>query len=98
MQNQKYKISLRSKILIIEAQNFSITIPKVDYIRKEFEQSTGKTFDYVLYKNVLGYYAAYDFLNDNSIYCGSRSENQSIEQIKEYLKDNGREIVGNSNM
>ncbi len=96
MQEQKYKTSVRSNILIVEAKNFSITVEKVNTIRKGFEESTRKSFPIVLYKNIMGYYAGYDFEKNCSIYCGSRSENQSMEQIKEYL--NGRETLGNTTL
>ena len=85
MQEQITKTSVKSNILIVEAKNFAITVEKVKYIKDGFEKSTGKSYPYVLYKNVLGYYSGYDFDKDCSIYCGSRSENQSIQQIKEYI-------------
>ena len=49
---------------------------------KNFENSTGKTYPIVLWKNTIGYYSAYDFEKDCSIYCGTMSEKTSLEQIE----------------
>lgn len=79
------KIIVKNKILIIEA-NDRITRDLVKQYKKNFENSTGKTYPIVLWKNTIGYYSAYDFEKDCSIYCGTMSEKTSLEQIKEYLK------------
>ena len=80
------KILVRDKILIIEAKD-RINRELVKQYKQEFENSTGNKYPIVLWKNTIGYYAAYDFENDCSIYCGTMSEKTSIEQINEYKNE-----------
>ena len=80
------KIIVKNKILIIEA-NDRITRDLVKQYKKNFENSTNKKYPIVLWKNTIGYYSAYDFEKDCSIYCGTMSEKTSLEQIKEYLNE-----------
>ena len=80
------KILVRDKILIIEAKD-RITKDLVKQYKEEFEQSTGNKYPIVLWKNTIGYYSAYDFENNCSIYCGTMSEKTSIEQIKTYKNE-----------
>jgi hypothetical protein len=56
-------------------------------IKEEFESVPSmRNIPYLLYRNILGYYAGWDCINDCSIYCGTRSESTSLKQIKEYAK------------
>ena len=80
------KILVRDKILIIEA-NDQINRELVQQYKKEFEKSTGNKYPIVLWKNTIGYYSAYDFDKDCSIYCGTMSEKISVKQIKEYINE-----------
>ena len=80
------KILVRDKILIIEAKD-KITRELVKQYKQEFENSTGNKYPIVLWKNTIGYYTAYDFENDCSIYCGTMSEKTSIEQINKYKNE-----------
>ena len=80
------KILVREGILIIEA-NDKINLDLVKQYKDEFENSTGKKYSIVLWKNLVGYYSAYDFDNNCSIYCGTMSQKTSIEQIKEYKNE-----------
>jgi hypothetical protein len=78
------KISVKDKILIIE----DVTLKEATQLKYDFENSTLKYYPYLLYKSHLGYYAGWDFLEQKSIYCGTRSESTSLEQIKQYIKNN----------
>ena len=80
------KILVRDKILIIEAKD-RINRELVKQYKEEFEQSTGNKYPIVLWKNTIGYYSAYDFENNCSIYCGTMSEKTSIEQINKYKNE-----------
>jgi len=77
-------IFVKDKILIIEATD-RINRDLVYKLKNNFEQSTGKEYPIVLWKNTIGYYSAYDFKNDCSIYCGTMNEKTSLQQINEYL-------------
>jgi hypothetical protein len=78
------KITIKDKILIIEADD-RIDRQLVKQLKEDFEKSTGNKYPVVLWRNTLGYYSAYDFDNSCSIYCGTRSEKTSMEQIKKYI-------------
>ena len=80
------KIIVNKGILIIEAKD-RINKELVKQYKEEFEQSTGNKYPIVLWKNTIGYYSAYDFENNCSIYCGTMSEKTSIEQINEYKNE-----------
>lgn len=80
------KILVRDGILIIEA-NDRINKELVEQYKEEFENSTGKNYPIVLWRNTIGYYSAYDFENNCSIYCGTMSEKTSIKQIKDYKNE-----------
>ncbi len=77
------KISVKDKILIIEDSN----LEEATALKYDFENSVKKSYPYILYKSHLGYYAGWDFLEQKSIYCGTRSESTSLNQIKEYIKN-----------
>jgi len=77
------KISVRDKILILE----DVNLEEATALKYDFENSTLKSYPYILYKSQLGYYAGWDFLEQKSIYCGTRSELSSLEQIKQYIKN-----------
>ena len=80
------KIIVNKGILIIEAKD-RINKELVKQYKEEFEQSTGNKYPIVLWKNTIGYYSAYDFEKDCSIYCGTMSEKTSIEQINKYKNE-----------
>lgn len=80
---EKLKVSVREKILIVE----DVDLEKAIEITKDFEKSTLNSYPYIIYKSALGYYAGWDFINNKSIYCGTRSEKTSIDQVKEYIND-----------
>lgn len=77
---------IKDEILIIEA-NDHIDRSIVKELKESFENSTNKKYPIILWRNLVGYYSAYDFNNDCSIYCGTLSEKTSLEQIKEYEKN-----------
>ena len=81
MQKDNLKISVKDKILIIE----DVTIEEATSLKYDYENSSLKSYPYILYKSQLGYYAGWDFLENKSIYCGTRSESTSLKQIKEYI-------------
>lgn len=79
------KISVNQGILIIEAKDI-INRDLVKQYKEEFEKSTGNKYPIVLWRNLIGYYAAFDFEKDCSIYCGTMSQKDSMEKIKKYKK------------
>ena len=80
------KILVFDKILIIEAKD-QINRELVKQYKQEFENSTGNKYPIVLWKTTIGYYSAYDFEKDCSIYCGTTSQKDSMEKIKKYKNE-----------
>ena len=78
---KEIKKHLREGILVMEASNLEEALQ----LKNEFEDSTNKIFEYILWKNSLGYHFGYDCSLLKSIYCGTLSEKKSINQIKEYI-------------
>lgn len=79
------KILVSQGILIIEAKD-RIDRDLVKQYKEGFEKSTGNKYPIVLWRNIIGYYSAFDFENDCSIYCGTMSQKDSMEKIKKYKK------------
>lgn len=80
----KYKI--KDDILIIEADDH-IDRDLIKGLKESFESSVNKLFPIVLWKNILGYYSAYDFESNCSVYCGTTSQKTSLEQINKYKNE-----------
>lgn len=80
------KHSIKGGILILEFK-CKVDLDLVRQYKELFENSTNKTYPIVLYKNVIGYYSAYDFEKDCSIYCGTMSEKTSLKQIQDYKNE-----------
>ena len=79
------KISIRDGILIL----YDCNLEEATALKYDYENSVLKSYPYILYKSQIGYYAGWDFLEQKSIYCGTRSESTSLSQIKQYI--NGKE-------
>lgn len=80
-----FKVGIKDNILIITSKIQSVSLDDVKEIKSLMEESTGNTYYYVIFNNILGYYSGYDFKEGHSVYCGTLSEKTSIEQIKTYL-------------
>ena len=81
-----FKVSIDEDILIITSRKESATLDIAREMKELMENTTGKTYNYCTFNNVIGYFSGYDFKENHSIYCGTMSEKTSIEQIKEYKK------------
>jgi hypothetical protein len=65
-----------------------ISLKEALTVKRSFEEGPGiKYRPFLLYKTPIGYYAGWDCINGNSIYCGTRSESISLKQIKDYAKE-----------
>jgi len=81
----EYDVTVNDEIFIVK----NVNLKKALEIKSEFETSFNKYRNYLLYKDIIGYYAGWDCINHKSIYCGTRSESTSLKQIKEYAKNVG---------
>lgn len=73
-------------ILILKDKNNTITLQEANNFRISFEITLKKSFPFVGFCNILGYYSGYDFNKNQSIYCGTMNEKTTVDQIKEYIK------------
>jgi len=86
MDIDNFKIGIKDNILIASSKIQSVSLEDVKELKSLIQNSTGNTYNYAIFKNILGYYSGYDFEEDHSIYCGTLSEKTSIEQVKDYIK------------
>ena len=55
---------------------------------KDIRESFPNTkFEIVAYKNIIGYWSAYNIKSGESIYCGSMSLKDTREKIKKHLEN-----------
>lgn len=82
----RFNVSLKEDILIVTTKYETTKDDLID-MKILMESSTGHTYKYGLYRNVVGYYAGYDFELNKSILCGSLKESEAIGDIKKYIKN-----------
>jgi hypothetical protein len=62
---------------------------------EEILEELAKTFPHIntrilAVKNILGYWSAYDYETNTSIYCGTMSLTKTKETIKKYISENNK--------
>lgn len=86
MDIENFKVGIKDNILIISSATQTVALEDVKRIKSLLESNTGNVYNYAIFKNLVGYYSGYDFIAGHSIYCGTRSEKTSIDQVNEYIK------------
>ena len=84
---KNYGYYFGNKTLFLEFKNAihsDTVINTVNEIKEEYPNAEIKI---VAYKNILGYWAAYEIETGNSIYCGTMSAKTTKEQINKYLEE-----------
>lgn len=85
MNDQKYNFFFNDNAVYIE---FNIpydkedTIEAINILKETFPNVS---FDIVATKGLTGYWSAFDYSKNKSIYCGSRSLSDTKRKIKEYI-------------
>lgn len=82
-----YDFYFDNNILFLEFKDVSENFMINDIISDIKETFPNKQFDIVAKKNILGYWSAYDYSKNQSIYCGTTSAKTTKEQLKKYLND-----------
>ncbi len=86
IEEKKYGFFFGPNILFIEMHDV-IKVDTIENIYKEIKESFPTTdIKIIAYKNLIGYWAAYEIGTSNSIYCGTMSLKTTKEQISKYLK------------
>lgn len=91
MQINNLNIGIKDKILIVTGPvNKDVTKEDLIEIKMLLEESTGHTYEYGMYRNIVGYYCGFDFIRNDSVYCGSLNQKVALELMNEYklLKEN----------
>lgn len=83
MKIDHFEVSLRNGIVIVTSKK-NVTLENLIEMKEILEASTGNTYSYGMYRNILGYYDGYDFINNTFIYCGSMNEKTNIQKILNY--------------
>ncbi len=86
MQIDKFDIFVKDGILIVTSKK-NVTLEDLMKMKELMEESTGKKYFLGTYRDSLGYYDGYDFVNHASVYCGSLSEKVSIDRLKTYYNE-----------
>lgn len=81
-----YSIDIKDEVLIVSNKN-GVIKDDVSYIKEILEESTGKVYNYIMYKDSLGYYHAYDFILNKSIYCATLNRTHARELVNKYIKE-----------
>jgi hypothetical protein len=55
------------------------------YVKSIFENSVNRKFNFIMYKDSLGYYQAFDNIQNNSIYCATMSRKYGLELINDHI-------------
>lgn len=90
MKVDNFEIDIIDDILVFKSKNQTVSLEDAKNLHQLMEDSTLKKYDYGIYKNLLGYYAGYDFEENKTIYCGTLNEKTSINQVKEYANNKNR--------
>lgn len=83
MKIDHFNIEIFSGILIVSSKK-NVTLDDLKDIRETMELSTGRKYDYGMYRDIVGYYDGYDFVNNISVYCGTMKEETSLEKLLAY--------------
>lgn len=81
------KVSIKNNILIFKQLGKSPTLEEIKELKTNYENSVGKSYPYVLFTNILGYFSGYDFESKRSVYCGCFSEAQAVKSMLTYIND-----------
>lgn len=82
-----YKIVISNNIIIVTSK-LKVDLEILIEIKQLFENTTNKFYRYGMYKDLLGYYHGYDFINNKSIYCASLNYAEALRLLKKYIEKN----------
>lgn len=84
-------LGIKDNILIVTGPlDKDVTKDNLLEIKTLLEETTGHTYKYGMYRNIIGYYCGFDFIRNDSVYCSTLSQKAAIEMMNEYklLKEN----------
>lgn len=84
MEYQNFKLTLKDNIIILTANKVNVTVEDLKNAYEFLTNTTHKIYECGTYRDIIGYYDGYDFINNIPIYCGTMSESVAIKKIKEY--------------
>lgn len=85
MQIDHFNVDVKDKILIVTSKK-NVTQDDLKEMHSIMETSTRHKYACGIYRDLIGYYDGYDFINKISIYCGVMNEKEAITRVKNYIK------------
>ena len=82
-----FEVFVEDQIMIVTNKKRTVKLEDVKEIREILKETLNKTYNYVIYNSLLGYYSGYDFLKEKSVYCGSMNKATNIKKMKRYIED-----------
>lgn len=76
-------VELVKGILVVTSKK-NVTLDDLKEVHEIMENSSGKTYDYGIYQDLIGYFDGYDFKRNISVYCGTLNEKKALEKIINY--------------
>lgn len=88
MELEKYKVGLDPQLglILVEHPTISVSLDKLNEIRKTIENSTNRKYFYGILKTIPGYYFSYVLENHQVIVCGRMNKQECINETKEFIK------------
>lgn len=88
MDINNFSLDVRDRVLIITSKK-GVSHNEMLEIKSLFETSSEHVYNYVMYKDGLGYYHTYDFINEDFIYCTTLNLKRALEFLNKQIKENG---------
>lgn len=79
-----FDIEIKDHILIVISKTSNVTLDNLKEMKKIMEESTGRQYTCGIYRDIVGYYDGFDFVNNISVYCGTLRKTDAIEKIQNY--------------
>lgn len=81
-----FSLDVKDGILIVTSKK-GVTKDEMFEVKSLFESGSSHIYNYVMYSDGLGYYHAYDFINNQFIYCTTINRKYALELVKKYKKN-----------
>jgi hypothetical protein len=80
-----FSVEFKNNIPIVTNKN-GVVKDDLDFIRTSLKETMDKTYDYMMYRDPLGYYHCWDFFKNESIYCITMNKTYACELVQKEVK------------
>lgn len=81
-----FSIDFKNNILIITSEN-GVKEKDIPELKTIVEETMEKIYNYVMYRDGLGYYHCWDYLKNDSVYCATLNKTYAIKLINKYINE-----------